>query len=111
VGDAPAGSASAAGQAADAACVLDASSSRGGPGLQQQQLLCAREPGKPSGSSSSSSSSSSSVPCCSSTWGHEPVRMLFKHHWREVLVLFWFEAWSAANFYGEWRGQRTCCWR
>lgn len=30
---------------------------------------------------------------CSWVLGHEPIRLLFRSHWREVLLLFWFETW------------------
>jgi hypothetical protein len=25
--------------------------------------------------------------------GHRPISMLFRQHWREVLLMFWFETW------------------
>jgi hypothetical protein len=25
--------------------------------------------------------------------GHRPISMLFREHWREVLLMFWFETW------------------
>jgi hypothetical protein len=30
---------------------------------------------------------------CSWLLGHEPVRVMFRDHWREVMLLFWFETW------------------
>jgi hypothetical protein len=50
---------------------------------QQQQQQCGAVPGP----------RDSHWLRCSWVLGHDPIKMLFRDHWREVLLLFWFETW------------------
>lgn len=51
------------------------------PVVQQQQQQC------------SAATALSRLPTRCLVLGHDPIRMLFRDHWREVLLLFWFEWW------------------
>lgn len=78
--------------AGDLARRADAAEGRGGspaaaPGQkesvvqQQQQQQC------------SAAAALARLPTRGLVLGHDPIRMLFRDHWREVLLLFWFEWW------------------
>lgn len=74
----------AASTAGDLACSIDASTT----GLAGPQADGAAQAG--------GADATSRLGCwasCQLAWGHDPIKMLFRDHWREVLLLFWFETW------------------